>query len=345
MKTSKNIIILAVVAVVLIAGAYYTYESLELETGGSEQYIARPISTHTHQTFPTGSDAFDAVNDVTPDDDSTYLYTSSTSTSIIDSFSCDFSGLPDDCTINSIDLTVRAKKILGTPKLTNLVESDSAGPEFCSGYAWITDTYEDYTCTSFTTNPLTGSAWTKQSLIDTYFGYELEHGWGPTGEESRVTQVYVTVEYTTGVTDYGLHVTNNQIFGDYTLDPSGGTYPSGTQVTMTAYPDANYRFVKWVDTGNGNIEYTDNPLTITMDEERFFNLIFEGITNPDIDNDGIDDVDDNCPNTPNPDQLDTDGDGIGDACDPTPYPPKTPGFELFVIICAFFIALMVGRKK
>ena len=26
------------------------------------------------------------------------------------------------------------------------------------------------------------------------------------------------------------------------------------------------------------------------------------------------DQDDNCPNTPNPDQADTDGDGIGDAC-------------------------------
>jgi uncharacterized repeat protein (TIGR01451 family) len=34
----------------------------------------------------------------------------------------------------------------------------------------------------------------------------------------------------------------------------------------------------------------------------------------DVDADGIHDSDDNCPNTFNPDQLDTDGDGIGDAC-------------------------------
>lgn len=36
---------------------------------------------------------------------------------------------------------------------------------------------------------------------------------------------------------------------------------------------------------------------------------------PDQDNDGIPDVDDNCPLTPNPDQSDVDGDGLGDVCD------------------------------
>lgn len=35
----------------------------------------------------------------------------------------------------------------------------------------------------------------------------------------------------------------------------------------------------------------------------------------DSDRDGIDDADDNCPNTSNNNQLDTDGDGQGDACD------------------------------
>jgi hypothetical protein len=36
---------------------------------------------------------------------------------------------------------------------------------------------------------------------------------------------------------------------------------------------------------------------------------------PDIDGDGILNVDDNCPAEPNPDQLDTEGDGVGNICD------------------------------
>ncbi|HEX2084590.1 MAG TPA: thrombospondin type 3 repeat-containing protein [Solirubrobacteraceae bacterium] len=35
----------------------------------------------------------------------------------------------------------------------------------------------------------------------------------------------------------------------------------------------------------------------------------------DVDKDNVHDRDDNCPTTPNRDQLDTDGDGMGDACD------------------------------
>jgi len=39
---------------------------------------------------------------------------------------------------------------------------------------------------------------------------------------------------------------------------------------------------------------------------------------PDTDNDGVPDINYNCPTTPNPNQLDTDGDGVGDACDNCP---------------------------
>ena len=39
---------------------------------------------------------------------------------------------------------------------------------------------------------------------------------------------------------------------------------------------------------------------------------------PDRDGDGVPDLVDNCPDIPNPDQLDSDSDLIGDVCDPTP---------------------------
>ena len=44
-------------------------------------------------------------------------------------------------------------------------------------------------------------------------------------------------------------------------------------------------------------------------------------TGQDSDGDGVPDDEDNCPNTYNPDQADSDGDGIGDACEYTPTPP------------------------
>ena len=45
----------------------------------------------------------------------------------------------------------------------------------------------------------------------------------------------------------------------------------------------------------------------------------------DVDGDGVPDTSDNCVNTPNASQVDTDGDNIGDACDATPGEPDTDG--------------------
>ncbi len=42
----------------------------------------------------------------------------------------------------------------------------------------------------------------------------------------------------------------------------------------------------------------------------------------DNDADGVCNVDDNCIDTPNPDQFDCNGNRLGDACDPSPFPPE-----------------------
>ncbi len=66
-----------------------------------------------------------------------------------------------------------------------------------------------------------------------------------------------------------------------------------------------------------------NVLTTAHDPEG--DVVFDTILNVDSDNDGVRDLDDNCPATFNPDQSDVDNDGHGDACDTEGPPGNTNG--------------------
>ncbi|MBT7350593.1 hypothetical protein HN803_07485, partial [candidate division WWE3 bacterium] len=66
----------------------------------------------------------------------------------------------------------------------------------------------------------------------------------------------------------------------------------------------------------GTIDYVAFYPYVLSDEEIISH--FEEDTTLDTDEDGIEDVIDNCPITPNPEQVDTDEDGKGDVCDVCP---------------------------
>jgi hypothetical protein len=63
---------------------------------------------------------------------------------------------------------------------------------------------------------------------------------------------------------------------------------------------------------------SNNTTLDTVTADDIADIYEEYVTANDPDLDDVFGVLDNCPNDPNPDQLDTDGDDIGDVCDPTP---------------------------
>lgn len=68
-----------------------------------------------------------------------------------------------------------------------------------------------------------------------------------------------------GTTNYTLTVVVNPTnAGQVTLSPSGGTYASGTQVTLVATANSGYTFSNW----SGDLTGTTNPATITMNANK-----------------------------------------------------------------------------
>jgi alpha-tubulin suppressor-like RCC1 family protein/chitodextrinase len=76
-------------------------------------------------------------------------------------------------------------------------------------------------------------------------------------------------------------------------------------------------------TGEWPTDVVENPLSAKLEGEikAKYDAYTPAFLYPDLDNDGMPDDCDNCPNTYNPDQKDIDIDGIGDACDICPNTP------------------------
>ena len=106
-------------------------------------------------------------------------------------------------------------------------------------------------------------------------------------------------------TMYTLTVSSNPTEGG-TINPTGGEYEEGTEVTINVTPNTNYSFSGW----SGSLSGSESPLSITMDSDK--NLV-GNFTLMDSDGDGITDDIDTCPDTPNGEQVDDYGCSINDS--------------------------------
>jgi photosystem II stability/assembly factor-like uncharacterized protein len=68
-------------------------------------------------------------------------------------------------------------------------------------------------------------------------------------------------------------LTTSATNGSVSLDPPGGSYPMSSQVSLTATPNDGYVFSNWT----GDTNSTENPITITMDDDKNIEAVFSEI--------------------------------------------------------------------
>ena len=151
-----------------------------------------------------------------------------------------------------------------------------------------------------------------------------------------VRGVSVPVQPQVSVSNVGFHDVDYHSGEPYDLTDWPGLLAGG-QLTWETDPievNVNANALRWGTTYNFRFDAGAGPETGTMtirlfrsgfpDFETVLTCVPSGCPSGDQDDDGICNVDDNCPLTNNPGQEDQDADGVGDACDNCPTLPNTP---------------------
>jgi len=132
------------------------------------------------------------------------------------------------------------------------------------------------------------------------------------------------------INDYGPITAYMDVYSDF-FNYTGGIYYHTTlnyealhAINIVGYNDTGEYWIcknswgtDWGESGFFRVDY--NETSFDWDPNYYTGVIFLDdsyyITTTDIDNDGVSDGSDNCPEIPNSNQNDIDNDGIGDVCD------------------------------
>ena len=140
--------------------------------------------------YPDSGNRCDKVNETTPDEDSTYIYTNTSGEH--EGYGLSSSGLTDE-TINSITVYARLRKTTSDGCIVRLeIWPDGAYNRYPSGDKYPTTSYADY-LNEWTTNPHTSQPWTVADIEGLRAG--IVDNW-LAGGEVRCTQIWVIVDYT-----------------------------------------------------------------------------------------------------------------------------------------------------
>ena len=147
--------------------------------------------TNIASQYPASTYHWDKVDEETADDDSTYVYSNSTS------YQRDLYSLSNPTgsgAINFIKVRYRFKRYsAGTGYLTPAIKTGGTAYEG-TGDTEAAGSYKDGSY-QWTTNPQTGVAWTWDDLTNLQAGIKIKESPGG-GHQTRCTQVYVEVDYT-----------------------------------------------------------------------------------------------------------------------------------------------------
>lgn len=105
-----------------------------------------------------------------------------------------------------------------------------------------------------------------------FIGWSGDLSWADNPSTIYMNEDKTVIAVTYGTPQFVLTV--NAENGSVALDPEGGTYDSGTSVSLTATANEGYEFAGW----NGDLTGSVNPETITMDGDISISAMFTEIT-------------------------------------------------------------------